>query len=301
MRAAAPEPDARLDAAQLAARLSSVAATLPPPEPLALANGSGGPSRTVPGFTPGVAEATSVIDNPLTRTAMATSSSTVVAPMIPAGGPGETFEEMGPGVPIVRRRRRRWPILLGVLVVVLGVVGLIIGLLTSGAFTPTHPVPNLVGSTLAQAERAAAHDHFTLVQGAPVTSITQKPGDIVSQSPGQNTTLSQGSTVHIVVSKGLPIESVPSLLSLNCTAAVRLLNEAHFQGICPAAAEGYSATVPTGNVINWSYNNVLDTNARALRGDHRDCHLQGPGPGDHRHLHRGHLPAGVPAPSRPSA
>jgi serine/threonine-protein kinase len=32
----------------------------------------------------------------------------------------------------------------------------------------------------------------------------------------------------------------------------------HLKGSCPAAAAGYSTTVQTGQVINWSYDNKLD-------------------------------------------
>ena len=59
-------------------------------------------------------------------------------------------------------------------------------------------------------------------------------------------------------SKGLPPEQIPSLTGgLTCDTAIRLLQEAHFKATCPALL-AYTATVPTGEIINWSYNNKLN-------------------------------------------
>ena len=65
--------------------------------------------------------------------------------------------------------------------------------------------------------------------------------------------------VNVTVSKGLPIEQVPSLLGLNCTGATRLLAVNHLSRR-PArdAAAGYSDSIPVGQVINWSYNGKLN-------------------------------------------
>jgi beta-lactam-binding protein with PASTA domain/tRNA A-37 threonylcarbamoyl transferase component Bud32 len=262
-RAAAPEPGARLDAAQMAARLSSLASSLPPPAPLALGNGVEVAPRRPGGFlAPGVADLTDVAGpsaQTIVRPATPIPDATVVLAGAESDGTGAAIPDWSPAVRTEhKRRRRRWPAVLGAALLVLGVVGLVLGLNSAGVFTPTHQVPTFTNLTLAQARQAAASDHFSLAVGTPITSLTVPAGEIVSQSPGPGSSLSQGSTVHVVLSAGRPIETIPSLLGVNCSTAQRLLSEAHLVGVCPPQAQGYSSSIPVGNVINWSYANKLD-------------------------------------------
>ncbi|HEY3942614.1 MAG TPA: PASTA domain-containing protein [Acidimicrobiales bacterium] len=275
-RAAAPDSSARLTATQLADRLEAVAAGLPAPDPLPLRVISpSAPSLGTTGIAP------QVVPSDLTAVAVSLPApdgegAGAPDPARPRSGPGEVFDHealagtgavrsapppaAGP-VPTVRRRRRRWPWIAGVVALAAIVVA---GLLVARAervFTPSHPVPRLGGMTLAQARQALSHDHFTLAVGAATYSTTVAAGLVVSQQPAATHQLKQGSTVRVVPSKGPPSVAVPSLLGVDCSVASRLLSEANLKATCPALS-AYSSTVPAGQVLNWSYDNQIDvTNA----------------------------------------
>ena len=170
-----------------------------------------------------------------------------------------------------------------------------------GLFTPSHPVPSLVGKTTAQADAILAKDKFHLRVTGHTSSITLGAGRIVSQrpSPRAGTTAvsaKQGSTIDAVVSTGPPPVAIPSLTSAtSCTAAVQQLAAVHLVGVCPPSAAQYSSTVVAGAVVGHH-----PDRHRPLRldGDHR--HLQGPRPGG-RSLTTEHLDLclGLGCPHRP--
>ncbi len=165
-----------------------------------------------------------------------------------------------PGEPpsIRQRTRRKWPWIVGVVVLAAAVAAGLLIAAHEQAFTPSHPVPSLDGQTLAAAHQAAAADHFTLAVGDAVYSTSVPAGTVISQQPAPKTTLKEGSVVHVVPSKGLPSEPIPSLAGgLTCDTAVRLLAEAHFKATCPALL-AYTTTVPSGQIINWSYDGKLN-------------------------------------------
>jgi beta-lactam-binding protein with PASTA domain/tRNA A-37 threonylcarbamoyl transferase component Bud32 len=256
-RAAAPEAADRFDAAEIAARLEAVGASLPAPAPLPLqVDGADATATVAVGPIVGAhvgADATAALG-------VLDPSATAMAP--PAGVFDGEAVDGGLGPPVVRgRRRRRWRRKLTVLAVILV-------LLAAGAvaawrekvFTPSHPVPALTGQTVASAKAALAKDHFTLAVGAARHSITVPEGDIVSQSPNPSTSLKEGSTVRVVPSAGPPDVAVPSLSGLDCTAAARLLGAVHLKSACPQLT-AYNDSVPAGQIINWSYDGKLDPSA----------------------------------------
>jgi len=274
-RAAAPETDARLDASALAARLEAIAASLPPPAPLPLRLDTGDPNRAYAVLpAAGEQDATAIVPNFARRdddtvaVAVAAGTATVaneifdaeaVGPAGPAHAPPSHAPGTGSAVPaIARRRRRRWPwvALVGVLVAGLVVVGV---LLASQAqvFTPSHPVPPLAGKTVAAARNAVEKEHFTLATAPAQFSISVPRGRVASQQPSANSSLKQGSTVTVVPSKGPPPVTVPSLAGLTCTQVTQRLAAAHLKASCPQL-QAYSSSVPSGQVINWSYDNALD-------------------------------------------
>jgi eukaryotic-like serine/threonine-protein kinase len=161
--------------------------------------------------------------------------------------------------PSIRQRsRRKWPWIVGVVVLAVAVAAGLLLAAHEQAFTPSHPVPSLDGQTLAAAHQAATADHFTLAVGDAVYSTSVPAGTVISQQPAPKTTLKEGSVVHVVPSKGLPSEPIPSLAGgLTCDTAVRLLAEAHFKATCPALL-AYTTTVPSGQIINWSYDGKLN-------------------------------------------
>jgi eukaryotic-like serine/threonine-protein kinase len=250
--AAAPEVGLRPDAAGFASRLDALAVTLPRPKPLPLMA-----PRTLAEGPPTVAVAPMEVTAAVERTGVLSPTGRVAA------GPGQVFDldafESAP-----RRQkaseggRRRWPIVVTILVVLALVAAGLLVALHRGVFTPSHPVPTLTGMTVAEASTALAKDHFSVVTQAEVSSITLKPGLIVRQDPSAGSSLKQGSLVEVEVSKGLPIETVQSLSGLNCDGATRLLKVSHLKGQCPATSAVYSSTVQTGQVISWSYGSVVD-------------------------------------------
>jgi serine/threonine-protein kinase len=283
--AAAPDRANRPDASALASRLEALASNLPRPKalelsaPIRLAEGpptaSGAPTQLVAGNATGAMDSTGV----LTRTGVMSEPGRVAA------GPGQVFDldaletdgkrrRNGDGGP----RRNRWPIVLALLLVVGLIAGGLVVALNKGVFTPSHPVPSITGMTVTGARQALATDHFTLAAQTPVNSITVKAGRIVRQDPSAGSGLKQGSVVNVFVSKGLPIENVPSLLGLGCNGATRLLAVNHLKGLCPAANAGYSNTVQVGQVINWSYANTLDPTHAPYGGTVLIAVSKGPAP-----------------------
>jgi serine/threonine-protein kinase len=251
--AASPDFWSRPDAATLATRLEALASTLPRAQALPLRAPTvlvqGPPTVTGQPSPIGLDDRTGVMEQ--TRR------------MAPP--PGQVFD-LDAFEPADRRPRgadpdqaphRKWPIVLAVLLVLALLAGGLVAALHKGVFTPSHPVPLVTGLTVAQARQSVAKDHFSVTTQA-ASSITVKAGRIVSQDPSPGSELKQGSALAVVVSKGLPIEQVPSLTGLGCAGATRLLAVNHLKGSCPTANAGYSATVPTGQVINWSYDNKLD-------------------------------------------
>src|SRR6202000_379400 len=70
-------------------------------------------------------------------------------------------------------------------------------------------------------------------------------------SPIPQSSEKEGTTIHVVLSKGPPPVPVPSLTGLDCANAIRVLKAANLQGQCPAL-EAYSSSIASGQVINWS-------------------------------------------------
>lgn len=112
---------------------------------------------------------------------------------------------------------------------------------------PRVSVPNL--STITAGGCPAAKDVLTQAHlvGActSASSLTVKAGGIVSYTP--TGTVKWGSTVKVVVSSGLPFETVPNLTGMNKADATSALAAVHL-----AAAFGtpqYSDSVPDGEVL----------------------------------------------------
>ncbi|HUA96231.1 MAG TPA: protein kinase, partial [Acidimicrobiales bacterium] len=282
-RAAAPDASDRLDASHLAARLEAAAASLPAPAPLP---GAGAvPTGASPGrpetANPLTGDHTAVVPVMPPETSPTVGDLTAVAaPGTGSAPPGEVFdidaiEARGTpspagskGVPtppapppsVVRRdRRARWPwVVVAVAAAAVIAAGAVL-LFQSQVLTPSRPVPHLTGRTLASARQTAEADHFDLSVAAAVHSLTVPARSVISQDPAAGTSKKQGSTIRVVPSAGLPTVTVPSLsgLGLTCTTATKLLAQDHFKTSCPALL-AYSTALPTGQVINWSYDGKLN-------------------------------------------
>jgi len=258
MWAAAPDPAERLDAAEFGARLAELAATLPAPGPLPL-------------VVPERAE-----EDPFLMAAAVGLTGVTERPLRPAPRPPEPVGDLtelgmpaaapprgtpvgtprpGPDGPVLEtvRRRRRWPWLVAAIVVVGALVaGGLAWASSVQLFTPSTPVPALVGRTLPAATARATAAHLDVAVSARTSSITVPAGVVISQhpSPRPGTTVKQGTTVSVVVSTGLPLVTIPPVASFTaCQDAIVALAAVHLVGVCPPAAAVYSSTVKTGGVI----------------------------------------------------
>jgi len=262
-RGAAPDAEARLTAATLAARLEAVGASLPPPAPLPLRVGGAEPSTPGGAGLPASDDVTAIVPNFGARPAETMVSAAVIA----SAATGEVFDaeatvapagqDPPPAPVIARRRRARWPWVLAAVVVVAAVaVGFIVAS-REKVFTPSTSVPSVTGKTPAAARQTLTARHLDMTTGPAVYSIHVPTGRVASQNPASDASLKQGSSVTVAVSEGPPSVSVPSLSGLGCPGATRILATEHLKSGCPQLV-AFSPTVPTGQVINWSYNNQLD-------------------------------------------
>ncbi len=268
-RAAAPDAEARLTAAGLAARLEAIGASLPPAAPLPMRIDSGDPSRRyapVPG--PVADDVTAIVPNFTRRFADDTTTVAAASPeevfdievadLVLTPAPAVAPRGGSPAAPVIARRRRpRWPWVLGAVVLVVAVAVGVAVANQEKVFTPTRSVPALTGKTIAAARHAITQHHLTMAVSPPAYSTSVPVGRVASQQPRATASLKQGSTVHVVASKGPPPVPVPSLAGLGCPGASRLLATVHLKAACPQL-QAFSATVPSGQVLNWSYNNQLD-------------------------------------------
>lgn len=246
--AAAPDPSERYDAAQLVRRLQALALALPEPEPLPIV-------ESIP------AEDAPPLSAPL---GSGRRPPTVWDPNRPEdetelGIPAPPLDDRAAAQPladVVSSPPRPWPwkILLAMMAVLLVVVG-VVAAIEGKVFTPSHPVPSVVGVPVAQATRDLARVHLVAhVTGRPF-STTVRAGDVVDQTPSASTSQhpvsrKEGATVDLLVSNGPPPVDVPTLSGFsNCKDAIAALAAVHLVGVCPASAAQYSSSAPAGAVV----------------------------------------------------
>lgn len=254
--AAAADPDDRLDAAALAARLGELAEQLPVPQRLPLAG---------TGITRPPVDDRTELGHALFADAPTPDRrrQAPADPMALAAAVGVTEAEEGrgrrvrqaarsaaangePGTP----RRRRWPWVLAVLAVVLALVaaGAVVAV-RDKLFTPSHRLPALTGDTVAVASARLAVYHDTLKVVRHRSSLTVPDGHVLRQLLGAGTPVKDGSVVDVVLSSGPPPEQVPNLSGINgCGAVQAALQAHHLRGSCTPQT---STTVPAGQVISW--------------------------------------------------
>jgi eukaryotic-like serine/threonine-protein kinase len=258
--AAAPEPSERFDAAQFSLRLEELAATLPDPLPIATVDAVPvDEAEGVEGAMVRPARRSLLGGSPPDATELGVLSG--VGALTPEKPSAKEVKRAKAGRPSGRpagalRAHRRWPWITAAAV---AAVALIVGGLALAVqaklFTPSHPVPALVGHSVPQARLAVKADRFTVRTTGHAFSITLGPGLIVSQRPsprsgGRPATAKEGSTIGVVVSTGPPPVAIPPLTSLtSCADAVAALKAVHLVGVCPPSAAQYSSTVVAGAVL----------------------------------------------------
>jgi beta-lactam-binding protein with PASTA domain/serine/threonine protein kinase len=159
-------------------------------------------------------------------------------------------------LPPVPRRRRRWPWVALVLLVVAGTVAGV--LLVDRLRVPTQRVPELVAGTEAEAKAAiaAAEDAKSAsfdwkLRTRPAYDDTAPAGQVLRQSPAANAKLADGKTIELVISAGPVPVDVPDLTNLLGDQVAGALAA---QGLVPGVTTSRSdETVEKGHVLTWSF------------------------------------------------
>ncbi len=109
-------------------------------------------------------------------------------------------------------------------------------------------VPNVVGQPQATATTTLANAGLTLGTVTQAYSATVAAGNVISQNPMANTTVTAGSAVDLVVSQGVAPVTVPSVVGQTVAAATTQLTNAKLTvGTKTLAA---SSTIAAGNVLS---------------------------------------------------
>jgi eukaryotic-like serine/threonine-protein kinase len=274
--ATSPDPAARIDAAELLRQLNALSRELPepppprngrpasligflPPTPEELththrASGTRGASGTAPAVRDadvtevGPMPDTTVVGEPVVAAPVVVAPVVVAAPPQPRQAPVASSASPPPHQPhadVGWSRRRRWPLVVLVLVVLIG--GGIGGVLAANPFaTPTYPVPLVVGKSFAAAQAVLSADGFGIVVKGEVLSRTAVHGAILNQAPLPNVKVAKGTVIQVIESAGPPPQQIPTVVGKSCAIAVAELTRQGFTASCSGVAPGYSATVPTG-------------------------------------------------------
>jgi len=258
-RAAAPDPNARLDARRMGQALDRAAEDLDHPAPLPLVQKESAPGSQAPkgdaeeGPTDegedrqgkaGGAVASRPID--------LTESLTRPVPYdvdADAGQVGEPAPEPERGRPEAPAKRRRRILLVWVAAVLMGI------LLVAGASyaivrsrIPTHPVPALRGNTFDQARAIASQSELKVKVDSERFDEAVEPGVVIDQDPALGK-LREGNTIKVVLSKGPPPRPVPDLAGLDQGGAEARLAQS---GFVPKVARQFSEDERSGTVLAWS-------------------------------------------------
>ena len=145
-----------------------------------------------------------------------------------------------------RRHRWRWALLLLVVLVIAGGLGVVAIRLSK----PFHPVPALVGRSVADAGRALQPLHLHLRVHGQVFDERVPKGLISAQRPAPSKREREGSTVSVDLSAGPPPVAVPDLTGLTADQANQRLIGAGFTA--GPVVNRSDNTVPAGVVVSWT-------------------------------------------------
>lgn len=200
-RAGRLHPEDRPDAEELGILLLAASERMSAPQPLPLVgaleearSGSGTDelSRTDMVPLPLDPTAPTTVSPPVPRRTTATPPSTPPAQDHTADEP---------------RRRRRWPLVLGALLLVLAGAGAFFAL--DQLRTPTFPVPDVVGDQIDDLKLIAEQNEWVLDEKRTRRNGTV-PGEIVSTEPIAGEQLEEGGALIVIVSEGNELTDVPA-------------------------------------------------------------------------------------------
>ncbi len=129
---------------------------------------------------------------------------------------------------------------------------------TSGVTAETVVVPNMVNQNYDEWAKRIADGEYDLklkVSGQ-IFSETVEEGNIISQSPFQNETLSPGGTVVVTVSKGSPTRSLPPIKGVSFADLNEILTK---NGFVPIQEEEASDDIAPGYVIRYKDHEAGDS------------------------------------------
>ena len=128
-----------------------------------------------------------------------------------------------------------------------GVILLALCLALAGCSSNSKTVPNVVGQPQAAASLAIVGAGLVVGTITQEYSATLAAGSVISQTPTAGTSVSSGSAVNLVVSRGVQPVVVPNVVGMTQTAAgTALYNALLALGV---VARLYSPAVPTGQVM----------------------------------------------------
>jgi serine/threonine-protein kinase len=142
--------------------------------------------------------------------------------------------------------RKKWPWIVAAVAAVAVIAGLIWGFNYISSSGGNIAVPNVVGQTKAQAQKA-------IVQAGLVPSVVDKAsssvhkGDVISTSPPFGTKLAKNAAVKLFVSTGPASVKVPSVVGETENAATSQLQNAGFQVTQKSQP---NSTAPQGQVVS---------------------------------------------------
>ena len=226
-----PDPADRPDAAAFATALEEAASELPRPQPLPV-----GEAVTI--------DLSSTPDPDPTVIGRASATTTVTPTPAPRPAPADDAPLLSPAA---ARPRRRWPLLAALIaLVVFAVAGVAYAVVQSTI--PTHPVPSVVGKTVAQAKVEVTDEKFDISVADRKSDESVEAGRILSQSPNAGTKLKEDHAVRVVVSSGPAPRHVPDLSNTDQARADQLLRE---QALTPKFVPRNDETAPKGKVLDW--------------------------------------------------
>ena len=123
-------------------------------------------------------------------------------------------------------------------------------MISSGEEAKTTTIPNVVGMSEADAEKALQDKNLVVKKGDPVYSDNVEQGEVVSVSPSEGAEVKEGTTVTLVISKGNQPATVPKLTGKSQSDAEAALSQA---GLSGNATEDYSDTVEEGVIISFAF------------------------------------------------
>jgi eukaryotic-like serine/threonine-protein kinase len=209
------DPAERPDAATFASMLDEAARDLPRPRPLPVGEAVVDPSVSID------RDPTTLVAGPdPTEVDLHMASPTPAPAAVTVPPPVEPARH-------AERRRRRWPWV--VLAAVVALVASAAGVVASGVLLPSHPVPNVEGSTLEVATRRLQALDFDVVVVSRTYEDDTVVGEVVDQQPAARTSLKEGKDVRLRVSLGPTPTDIPDdLVGLTRETVIERLQKLGF-------------------------------------------------------------------------